>query len=208
MAEPLDLCLWGRRGTAPKQAGRGAHWRTKPPHTHKTETNTRDRRHASGGWAQAKVQGLSQGRLTSRGLGPLGGTSEVQSKRGNATVFESSKANAVGTPLAKPTQREELRWKNKQRTYGKPSTKTSLGGDGSTCLGGCQPATPTYVGSPPDDEQVQRSADVRVRVSPACVTRFHNAPAQHSCAGSERGPGANGVWHASWTTCHARPRPL
>ena len=102
---------------------------------------------------QAKVQGLSQGRLTSRGLGPLGGTSEVQSKRGNATVFESSKANAVGTPLAKPTQREELRWKNKQRTYGKPSTKTSLGGDGSTCLGGCQPATPTYVGSPPDDEQ-------------------------------------------------------
>ena len=104
---------------------------------------------------QAKVQGLSQGRLTSRGLGPLGGTSEVQSKRGNATVFESSKANAVGTPLAKPTQREELRWKNKQRTYGKPSTKTSLGGDGSTCLGGCQPATPTYVGSPPDDEQTE-----------------------------------------------------
>ena len=102
---------------------------------------------------QAKVQGLSQGRLTSRGLGPLGGTSEVQSKRGNATVFESSKANAVGTPLAKPTQREELRWKNKQRTYGKPNMKTSLGGDGSTCLGGCQPATQTYVGSPPDDEQ-------------------------------------------------------
>ena len=102
-----------------------------PTHT-KTETNTRDRRHASGGWAQAKVQGLSLGRLTSRGLGPLGGTSEVQSKRGNATVFESSKANAVGTPLAKPPQREELRWKNKQRTYGKPSTKTSLGGDGST----------------------------------------------------------------------------
>ena len=53
----------GRRGAAPRKPRRGAHRSQKPQHKQtETETNTRVRRHASGGRAQARVQRHNPGR--------------------------------------------------------------------------------------------------------------------------------------------------